>query len=48
MVQRLAPALSRGDGYLEVFLNLALPDKFSEMARPEAAVKVYVLSFGLT
>jgi hypothetical protein len=48
MVQRLAPALSRGDGYLEVFLNLVLPDKFGEMAGSEAAVKGYVLSSGLT
>jgi hypothetical protein len=48
MVQRLAPALSRGDGYLKIFLNLILPDKFSKVAGSEAAVKGCILGSGFT
>ena len=46
MVQRLVPALSRRDGYLQVLLDLVLPDKVIEAAGAEAAVKVYVFSPG--
>jgi hypothetical protein len=46
MVQRLVPALSRGDGYLEVILNLILPDKVIKTPGAKAGVKVYILSPG--
>jgi hypothetical protein len=48
MVQRLVPALSRGDGYLQVVLNLILPDKIIKTPRSKAAVEVYILGSGLT
>jgi hypothetical protein len=48
MVQRLAPAFSRRDGYLDVFLNLVLPDEVSKASGSEAGVKGYILGSGLT
>jgi len=48
VVQRLLPAFSRGDGYLEVFLNLVLPDEVVKAPGAEAAVQGSVLGSGLT
>jgi hypothetical protein len=48
MVQRLVPALSRSDSYLEVILNLILPDKVIKAPRAKATVKTGVLSPGFT
>jgi len=48
VVQRLLPAFSRGDGYLEVFLNLVLPDEVVKASGAEAAVEGYILGSGLT
>jgi hypothetical protein len=48
MVQRLAPAFSRGDRDVEVFLNLVLPDEVSKASGSEATVKSYILGSGLT
>jgi hypothetical protein len=48
MIQRLVPALSRSDSYLEVILNLVLPDKVIKAPGAKASVKVYILSPGFT
>jgi hypothetical protein len=47
VIQRLAPAFSRGDGYLQVFLDLVLPGEVVEAAGAEAGVEGGVLGFGL-
>jgi len=47
MVDRLAPALGGGDGNLEVFLDLVLPDKVGQGTRPEAGIEGCVLFAGL-
>jgi hypothetical protein len=47
VVQRLAPAFSRGDGYLQVFLDLILPGEVVKAAGAEAGVKAGVLGLGL-
>jgi len=47
VVQRIAPAFSRGDGYLQVFLDLVLPGEVVKAAGAEAGVKGGVLGFGL-
>jgi len=39
MVQRLAPPLGGGDGYVQVALDLALPDEVAQVAGPEVAVQ---------
>lgn len=39
MVDGFAPAFSGGDGNLEVFLGLVLPDKVGQGARPEAVIQ---------
>ena len=48
MVQRFPPPLGRGDGYLDVILNLVLPDEVSKASGAEAAVEGYILGAGLT
>ncbi|GAH97676.1 unnamed protein product [marine sediment metagenome] len=48
MVQRLAPAFSCSDSYLQVILNLILPDKVIKASGSEAGIKAYILGFGLT
>ena len=48
MVQRLAPAFSRSDSYLQVILNLTLPDEVIKASGSEASIKGYILSLGLT
>jgi hypothetical protein len=47
VVQRFAPALSRSDGYLQVFLDLFLPCEVVKAVGAEAGVKGGVLGFGL-
>jgi len=47
MVQRLAPAFSRSDGYPEILLNLVLPDEVVKASGSEATVEGYILSSGL-
>jgi len=47
VVQRLAPAFSRGDGYLQVFLDLVLPGEVVKTVGTEAGVKGVILGFGL-
>jgi hypothetical protein len=47
VVQRFAPAFSRGDGYPQVFLDLLLPGEVVKAAGAEAGVKGYILFFGL-
>ncbi len=48
MVQRLAPAFGSGDSYVQVVLNLALPDEIIKTPWPQAGIKWYVLSAGFT
>jgi hypothetical protein len=48
MVQRLIPAFSRRDSYLQVFLNLVLPDEVIKALGSEASIKGYILGSGLT
>ena len=48
MVDRLAPALSGGDGNLEVFLDLFLPDEVGQGTRAEAGIEGCVLCVGLS
>jgi hypothetical protein len=48
MVQRLIPAFSRRDSYLEVILNLILPDEVIKTPGAEAGIKGYILSPGFT
>jgi hypothetical protein len=48
MVQRLVSAFSRSDSYLQVFLNLVLPDEVNKASGSEASVKDYILGSGLT
>jgi len=48
MVQRITPAFSRGDGYVQVILNLVLPDEFIKVAWPEAGIKRGILNIGFT
>jgi len=48
MVKRLPPPLGCGDGYLNIILNLVLPDEVSKAAGSEASVKGYILGSGLT
>jgi hypothetical protein len=47
VVQRLAPAFSRGDGYSQVFLDLFLPGEVVKAAGAEAGVEGGILGFGL-
>jgi len=47
MVQCLLPALGRGDGYLDVILDLVLADEVAEAPGAEATVQGYVLGVGL-
>jgi hypothetical protein len=47
MVDGFAPALGSGDGNLEVFLGLVLPDKVGQGTRPEAGIEGCVLFAGL-
>jgi hypothetical protein len=47
VVQRLAPAFSRGDGYPQVFLDLVLPGEVVKAVGAEAGIKGGVLGFGL-
>jgi hypothetical protein len=47
VVQSLAPPLSRGDGYPQVFLYLVLPGEVVKAVGAEAGVKGGVLGFGL-
>jgi hypothetical protein len=44
MVQCLVPALSGSDSYIEVILNLILPDKISKAPGTKATVEGYILS----
>jgi len=46
VVQRLAPAFSRGDGYSQVFLDLFLPGEVVKAAGAEAGVEGGILGFG--
>ena len=46
MVQCLAPAFGSGDSYIQVILNLGLPDEVIEVAGSEAGIKLTVLSAG--
>jgi hypothetical protein len=48
MVQRLIPAFSRSDGYLQILLNLILPDEVIKAPGAEAGIKGYILSPGFT
>jgi len=48
MVQRLTPAFGSGDSYVQVFLDLALPDEVIKMPWSQAGIKWYILSAGLT
>ncbi len=48
MVKRLAPALGSSDSYVQVFLDLALPDEVIKTPRSQAGIKWYVLSAGFT
>ena len=47
MVDRLAPSLGRGYGYLQVFLRLFLTDKVGQTAWPKTAIERYILFAGL-
>jgi hypothetical protein len=47
VVQSLAPPLSRGDGYPQVFLDLVLPGEVVKAVGAEAGVKGGVLGLGL-
>jgi hypothetical protein len=47
MVESLPPPPGRGDGYLDIILNLVLPDEVVKAPGPEAAVQGYVLGAGL-
>jgi len=48
MVDRFAAAFGGGDGNLEVFLGLVLPDEVGQGTRPEAIIQGCVLFAGLT
>jgi hypothetical protein len=48
VVQRFAPALSGGDGYIQIVLYPALPDEFIKMAGSEVGIKWGILSIGFT
>jgi hypothetical protein len=39
VVQRLAPALGGGDGYVQVVLDLALADEIIKTTWPQAGIK---------
>jgi hypothetical protein len=47
VVQRLAPPLSRGDGYPQVFLDFVLTGEVVKAVGAEAGVKGGILGFGL-
>jgi hypothetical protein len=47
MVDGLATAPGGGDGNLEIFFGLVLPDKVGQGTRPEAGIKGCVLFAGL-
>jgi hypothetical protein len=44
----LASAFSRGDGDVQVALNLILPDELVKAAGPEAGIKRGILGIGFT
>ena len=48
MVQCLAPAFGSGDSYVQIILNLGLPDEVIKLAGSEAGIKLCVLSAGFT
>jgi len=48
MVQRLAPAFGRRDSYVQIVLNLGLPDEVIKATGPEAGVKWFVFSAWFT
>jgi hypothetical protein len=48
VVDGLAPAFSGGNGDLEVFLGVILPDEVGEGTRPEAVIQGRVFYIGLT
>ncbi len=39
MVQYLAPAFGSGDGYIEIILDLVLPDEVAEASGSEIGIK---------
>jgi hypothetical protein len=47
MVDRFAAAPGSGDGYLEVFLGIVLPDEVGQGTRSEAVIQGCVLFTGL-
>jgi hypothetical protein len=42
MVKRITPALGGSDGYIQVILDLVLPDKVSQTARSQTDIKGFV------
>ncbi len=48
MIQRLSPALSRGDGDTQILSDLGLTDKIIKPPRTEASIKRDVLSAWFT
>ena len=48
MVQRLFPAFSSGDGDVQVFLSLGLPDEVLKASGSQAGIKWPVLRTGFT
>jgi len=48
MVQRLTSAFSGDNSYVQIVLDLALPDEFIEVAGSQAGIKWFVFSTGFT
>jgi len=48
VVQRLTPALGRGDGDIQITLDFVLPDELIKVAGTEAGIQGGVLGAGLT
>ncbi len=48
MVQRPTPAFGSGDSYVQIILDLGLPDEVVKTPWPQAGIKWYVLTMGFT
>jgi len=48
VIQCLAPAFGRGNSYIQIILNLGLPDEVTEVSGSEAGIKLCVLGVGFT
>ena len=48
MVQRLTPGFSRSDSYVQIILDLSLPNKVIKFAGTEISIKWYVFNVRFT